>query len=71
MSNLTWLDLYNFLSQQANKVDNFGKFDWSSKVTIHDAETGDERDCETFFISDNEGNEKFVLVVNSEHIFNS
>lgn len=69
MNTLTWLDLYNFLYQQANDTKNFGQFDWSSPVIIHDAETGSEYSCDTYFISDKKNVEKATLVINQEHIF--
>jgi hypothetical protein len=34
MNNITWLDLYNFLYHKANDIENIGKFDWTTKVTI-------------------------------------
>lgn len=67
MNNMTWLDLYNFLYNQANL--NVGKFNWSSPVMIHDASTGDEYNCDTWIISDDKGNDRVVLATNIESIF--
>lgn len=39
MSNMTWLDLYNFLHDQANNSKNFGKFPWSETVQVFDFDT--------------------------------
>lgn len=39
MSKMTWLDLYNFLNQQANEVKNFGKFPWQEQVHVFDFAT--------------------------------
>lgn len=69
MNNMTWLDLYNFLHDQANNSKNIGKFPWNEPVSIHDAETGDEFSCETYYISDNRGDDRIVLIVNIEAIF--
>lgn len=70
MSNMTWLELYNFLHEQANSLDNIGEFDWSKPVTIHDAETGDEYTCDTFYVSDDTDFERTVLMINIPSIFN-
>lgn len=69
MNNLTWLDLYNFLHYQANDIKNFGKFDWNVPVIIHDAETGDEFCCDTYFISSKNNEEKLALITNSHSIY--
>jgi len=69
MSNMTWLDLYNFLHDQANNSKNFGKFPWNEPVSIHDAETGDEFSCETYYISDDRSDDRIVLMINTEAIF--
>lgn len=69
MNKMTWLDLYIFLNQQANNLDYVGKFDWSQPVIVHDASTGDEFDADTFYISTDDENEKFVLVTNTETIY--
>ena len=69
MSNMTWLDLYNFLHDQANNSKNFGKSPWNESVSIHDAKTGDEFNCETYYISDNRGDDRIVLMINTEAIF--
>lgn len=69
MNTMTWLDLYKFLNEQANSTKNFGQFDWNQPVTIHDAETGDEYSCDTYYISDNK-EEKLVLMINTQAIFN-
>lgn len=70
MNTLTWLDLYNFLHNQANDTKNFGSFDWNQPVIIHDAETGDEYSCDTYYISTNGGDEKMVLATNIDKIYN-
>jgi len=67
---MTWLDLYNFLHQRANDIKNLGSFDWQAQVVVHDAETGDEHSCDTYYISDNRGDDRFVLITNLEKVFN-
>lgn len=69
MNNMTWLDLYNFLYECANDSKNFGKINWQEPVMIHDANTGDEHDCDTWIISDKRGNDRLVLATNIETIF--
>jgi hypothetical protein len=69
MNKMTWLDLYNFLYDQAHDFKNLGKFDWSSPVVIHDAETGDEHFCDTWMISDKTNEEKPVLLINAQEIY--
>jgi hypothetical protein len=68
MNNMTWLDLYNYLHKQAHDFKNLGKFNWNDPVIVHDAETGDEYNCDTYFISDND-QERFVLATNIDKIF--
>lgn len=71
MNNLTWIDLFRFLNERASDVRNLGKFDWSAPVIIHDAETGDEYNCDTYYVSDDRSDkERFVLITNMENIFN-
>jgi len=64
MNKMSWLDLYNFLHSQANKSENIGRFEWNSPVVIHDAETGDEYDCDTY-VFDN----KLTLTINMDSVF--
>ena len=41
MDKMTWLDLYNFLHQQANCSKNIGNFDWQQEIKIFDYGTLD------------------------------
>jgi hypothetical protein len=68
MNVLTWIDLFRFLNERASDVRNFGKFDWSAPVIIHDAETGDEFNCDTMYITDNSNIERFVLMTNLDAV---
>jgi hypothetical protein len=61
---MTWLDLYSYLYNQANNIENIGKFDWNTPVLIHDAETGNEYDCDTYIFDD-----KMTLTINMDSIF--
>jgi hypothetical protein len=36
LDKMNWLDLYNFLHQQANDIKAFGKFDWQKDVKVYD-----------------------------------
>lgn len=36
---MTWLDLYNFLHEQANAIKNVGKFPWQEEVKVFDFAT--------------------------------
>lgn len=38
---MTWLELYNFLNKKANKIDNYGDFNWQQDVEIFDFATLD------------------------------
>lgn len=38
---MTWLDLYNFLYEQANYSKNIGKFDWQQEIKVFDYGTLD------------------------------
>ena len=69
MNKMTWLDLYNYLYDRANNVSAVGTFDWSRPVLVHDANTGDEFSCDTYYVTDNRGNNRLVLITNIEKIF--
>lgn len=69
--NMTWLDLYNFLCSQANDIHNVGKFDWQSQVIVHNADTGEESQCDTLYITGDDGNELLVLATHLETVFKS
>jgi len=69
MNKLTWLDLYNFLVERANNVNAVGTFDWNRPVLIHDADTGDEFSCDTYYVTDDCGEDRLVLITNIEKIF--
>ena len=70
MKQMTWLDLYNYLSERANNINAVGTFDWDKPVLMHDANTGDEFSCDTYYVTDNRGSDRFVLITNIENIFN-
>jgi hypothetical protein len=36
---MTWLDLYNFLYERANDINNIGTFPWQENVQVFDFET--------------------------------
>ena len=61
---MTWLDLYNFLHQKANDVNNLDSEMWQSKVVFHNLDTGDECPCDTWIITDEEQEPRLVLGVN-------
>lgn len=69
MSKITWLDLYNFLHDQANNINKVGNFNWDTPVVIHDADTGDENNCDVYILGDSNGKDKFVLMYNVENIY--
>lgn len=69
MNSITWLELYNFLHKQANDINNVGKFEWNKQVMIHNAETGDEYTCDTWEITDSNGRDRCVMMINIEEIF--
>jgi len=39
MSNMTWLQLYNFLYERANDINSGGSFPWQQTVEVFDFET--------------------------------
>lgn len=43
---MTWLELYNFLNDQANKSSNIGKFNWTEKIEVFDFETLNYYNCD-------------------------
>lgn len=51
---MTWLELYNFLNDQANKSSNIGKFNWTEKVKVFDFETLDYFSCDLIQLPDQE-----------------
>lgn len=46
MSNITWLDLYNFLYKKAHDLHNLGNFNWSANIKVVNPETGEEYEVE-------------------------
>ena len=38
-NNMTWLQLYNFLYERANDINNPGNFPWQENVQVFDFET--------------------------------
>lgn len=38
-NNMTWLDLYNFLYERANDINNPGSFPWQENVQVFDFES--------------------------------
>jgi hypothetical protein len=52
------------LHDQANNSKNIGNFDWNSPVIVHDAENGDEYNCDTYFFDN-----KLTLAINMETVF--
>ncbi len=70
MNNMTWLDLYNFLHQKANDINNPDQNMWQQKVVVHNAETGDEYPTDTWIVTDNRNFDRLVLVINAEEIYN-
>lgn len=65
MNKMTWLELYNFLHQQANSIHSVGSLDWNNPVKIYDATTGEESTCDTYYLTDN-SSEHLVLMTNFE-----
>lgn len=66
---MTWSDLYSFLHKKANDVTNLDEYNWNQQVMIHNAETGDEYPADTWIIANSIGEDRLVLVINSDEIF--
>lgn len=69
MKKMSWLDLYTFLHERANNINAVGTFNWGRPVLVHDANTGDEFTCDTYYVSDDHGDDRLVLITNIEKIF--
>lgn len=69
MTQMKWIDLFQFLNERANDIKNVGSFNWQAPVMIHDAETGDEFPCDTYYVSGDRGHERMVLITNMDKIF--
>jgi hypothetical protein len=69
MNKITWLDLYTFLHERANNIQAVGTFEWNTPILIHDANTGDEFTCDTYYVSDSRKKDRLVLITNIEKIF--
>lgn len=39
LDKMNWLDLYNYLYEQANNINNVGQFPWQEQVKVWDWET--------------------------------
>ena len=64
LEKISWLDLYNYLYDQAHDFDKMGKFNWQAEIVLHDAETGEEKGVNLFELDN-----KTVLTINSDAIF--
>jgi|688.fasta_scaffold505006_2 hypothetical protein len=66
-SKMTWLELYNFLHEQANSISKHGTFDWQGEVKVYDAANDELNYCDTYFLTDEKTKvTKFVLMTNVE-----
>jgi|TARA_B100001094_G_C18022427_1_gene715852 hypothetical protein len=63
---MTWLDLYNFLHDKANDINNLDQKIWQSKVFVHDAITGEENVCEVYEVTTNDSDQHTCLVYNEK-----
>lgn len=61
---MNWLDLYNYLYDQAHDMEKMGEFNWQEEIVLHDANTGEEKGVDIFRLGD-----KTVLTINSDTIF--
>jgi hypothetical protein len=50
---MNWLDLYNFLHEQANCSKNIGKFPWQETVKVWDWDTLDYYPADFIEVSEN------------------
>jgi len=49
---MTWLELYNFLHERANKISKLGTVRWDDEIVVHDATTGEESVVDIWELSD-------------------
>ncbi len=61
---ITWLELYDHLSNRANKVKHFGKFHWGDAVVFRNEETGDEFPLSIQETKYADGTDRLILVCN-------
>jgi|688.fasta_scaffold1059487_3 hypothetical protein len=57
---MKWIDLFQFLNEQANNLANIGKFNWQKQVIIYDASSGQSYKCDTYRVKNNNA----VLMIN-------
>ena len=51
---MKWIDLFQFLNERANDLENLGKFPWQEDVSVFDWETLRYYDIDVLEISDNQ-----------------
>lgn len=68
LPNMTWLDLYNYLYQQANTLKGIGNFNWQAPVTVYDVDNQHESICDTWTLRDKKGIDRLVLAINHDTI---
>ena len=62
---MNWLDLYNFLHQQANDLKNLGKFNWQAPVEVYDNQYGETSKADIIELYDDFGNNQFYIKIDS------
>ena len=63
---MTWLELYNFLHEKANNINNLDQNIWQSKVITHKAITGEENACEIYEVTTDKSDKHTCLVYNEK-----
>ncbi len=64
---MTWLELYNFLHERANKISKLGTVKWDDEILIHNAATGEEEVVDIWELSvaaPSDRNTRLTLVYN-------
>ena len=62
---MNWLELYNFLHQQANDLKNLGKFNWQAPVEVYDNQYGETSKADLIELYDDFGNNQFYIRIDS------
>lgn len=63
--NMTWLDLYNFLHQRANDLQNLGTFNWQAPVEVYDNQYGETSKADLIELYDDFGNKQIYIKIDS------
>lgn len=59
---MKWIELFDFLNNQANNINNVGKFDWQSNIVVFDKDTAEYYDADLLGFNDPVHNDIYLTI---------